>query len=204
MIYIEHKPDLPLRRFVRSLWYANAPFVQHPARAHPPERMCPDRSEFVARFSHGLPGGRAGTARRTSPHGRPTFESTRSLPQPILLTWPACFLNPVPCRRLSRIVPTCSAIKASRWIKFGPASTDTLRARMLAVFVAGSAASILEDCLATVLIGEALCVHPAVEFALQQCARDSNRLSIADLRAEQRVERTPVLTDLSGASWILT
>ena len=28
MLYIERKPALPLRRFVRSLWYASTPFVE--------------------------------------------------------------------------------------------------------------------------------------------------------------------------------
>ena len=29
MLYIERKPGLALRRFVRSLWYASTPFVEH-------------------------------------------------------------------------------------------------------------------------------------------------------------------------------
>ena len=29
MLFIERKPGFPLRRFVRSLWSANTPFVKH-------------------------------------------------------------------------------------------------------------------------------------------------------------------------------
>jgi AraC-like DNA-binding protein len=62
---------------------------------------------------------------------------------------------------------------------------DVLRSRMLESSSPEARLRILESCLATDLLAgavhRALALHPAVEFALQQFAADSNRLSVAEL-----------------------
>jgi AraC-like DNA-binding protein len=63
--------------------------------------------------------------------------------------------------------------------------TDTLRSRMLEASSPEARLRILESCLANLLLPRQVLVrcvsHPAVEFALEQFARDSKRFSIAEL-----------------------
>src|SRR4051812_6439092 len=66
MVFIERQPSFPLRRFVRSLWYANAPFVDHRR-----ERVLPSgcaqivlslSRDFLTNCPEGAPEGRTAPA----------------------------------------------------------------------------------------------------------------------------------------------
>jgi len=184
MLYIERKPALPLRRLVRSLWYASTPFLDHRR-----ERVLPSGCGHIVMslsrdFLTDCPD--TGSEQRTAPAlmvgQRSVYEiiATADLVDLAGVLFVPGALPALVADRAdlfsNRIVPLDLI-----WSRY----TDTLRSRMLEVSSPEARLRILEDCLTSLLISSRapgrLTPHPAVEFALEQFARDSNRLSIADI-----------------------
>src|ERR1700744_436228 len=156
MVYIEHKPAFPLRRFVRSLWYACSPFPQH---RH--ERILPSGcAHIVVSLSHDFLTNctEAGGEQRTPPGAvtplvvdRADLISNQNLP--LKQIWPGC--------------------------------TDYLRGRMLEASSPEARLHILEDCLASHLVTRCdprvWDPHPAVKFALEHFEQEAGQYSIPDI-----------------------
>ncbi len=184
MVYIERKPAFPLRRFVRSLWYANAPLVNHPR-----ERILPSgcaqivlslSQDFLTDCPEGRPEQRTAPALMVGQRSVYEIIATADLVDLAgILFEPGAlpvFLMDRADRLSNQVVPLDEV-----WCGF----TDTLRSRMLEGSSPEARLSILESCLANLFstrqVRERCVSHPAVEFALEQFARDSNRFSIAEL-----------------------
>lgn len=184
MLYIEHKPALPLCRFVRALWYASTPQVGYPR-----ERVLPSGCAHVvltlARdyLTDCL---EDGSEQRTSPA---LIVGQRSMYE-IVAT--ADFVDLAGILFVPGALPAFVADRADLlsnrnvpldqvWRGY----SDTLRSRMLEGSSPEARLRILEDCLATDLLGShahcGLALHPAVEFALEQFAQYPNRISIAEV-----------------------
>ncbi len=184
MQYLERIPAPPLRRFVRSLWYANGPSAQY-AR----ERILPSGcAQIVVTLS------------RSFLTDCPETGPERQMPPGIL----------VGQRSACEIIATADLVDLAG-VLFAPGAlpaliadradqltnrnvpldqiqsgfTDNLRTRMLDGSSPEQRLRILEDCLAPLLLTSraerAFTPHPAVEFALQQFAAASTRLSIAEV-----------------------
>lgn len=179
MIFVERNPNVHLRRFVRSLWYANAPFVQH-AR----ERILPSgcaqivlslSRDFLTDCPEGQPEERVAPALMVGQ--RSTYEIIATAD---LLDLAGVLFEP---GALPAFVPDRADLLSNHSVSLDqiwPGTADTLRAQMLERSSPQARLGVLESCLAAHLT-ERHVPHPAVEFALQQCAGHSNRLSIADL-----------------------
>jgi AraC-like DNA-binding protein len=184
MLYIERKPALPLRRFVRSLWYASTSFVEHRR-----ERILPSGcAHIVVTLSQGF--------LTECPENRPEQR-----------TAPALMVGQ---RSVYEIVATADLVDLAG-VLFMPGAvpafvgdradlisnrnlpldeiwsgyTDKLRSRMLQGSSPEARLHILEDCLAALLRTRrtlrARPPHPAVKFALEQFEGDSSQLFIADI-----------------------
>jgi AraC-like DNA-binding protein len=184
MLYIERKPAVPLRPFVRSLWYASAPSVEHLR-----ERVLPSgcahivltlSRDFLTDCSEG------GPEQRTAPA---LMVGQRSVYE-IIAT--ADFMDLAGVLFAPGALPAFVADRADLlsnrnvpldqiWSGY----TDNLRSRMREGACPEARLRILEDCLTSILMPRRthrrLTPHPAVEFALEQFARDSNRLSISEV-----------------------
>lgn len=179
MIYIERKPNTHLRRFVRSLWYAKAPFVPH-AR----ERILPSgcaqivlslSRDFLTDCPEGQPEQRVAPALLVGQRSRYEIIATADL-----LDIAGVLFEP---GALPAFVPDRADLLSNQRVpldQIWPGTADTLRARILEASSPQARLRVLDNWLAT-LLTESYLPHPAVEFALQQGAEDSNRLSIADL-----------------------
>ncbi|HEY3458112.1 MAG TPA: AraC family transcriptional regulator [Bryobacteraceae bacterium] len=182
MLYIERKPAPPLRSFVRSLWYMSAPGAEH---RH--ERILPSGcAHIVLTLSRDfltdcLEGG---SEQRTAPvlivGQRSVYEIIATAD---LVDLAGVLFAP---GALPALVADRADLLSNRNVPLDQVwrgYADTLRSRMLEGLSPQARLQILEDCLAaTLLAGDAdrrLNMHPAVRFALEQFARDSNRLSIA-------------------------
>ncbi len=184
MIYIERTPALPLRRFVRSLWYACTPGVEH---RH--ERVLPSgcahivlslSRDFLTDCLEGE------SEQRTAPA---LMVGQRSVYEVIatadLVDLAGVLFVP---GALPGLVADRADLLSNQNIPLDQVwcgSGDILRSRMLEGRSPKTRLRILEDCLAAnLLAGRAdprLDLHPSVEFALEQFARPSNRLSIAEV-----------------------
>ncbi len=184
MLYIERKPALPLRRFVQSLWYASMPGLDH---RH--ERVLPSgcahivlslSRDFLTDCAEG------GSEQRTAPA---LMVGQRSVYEVIatsdLVDLAGVLFAP---GALPALVADRADLLSNRNIPLDQVwrgFTDRLRSRMLEGRSPETRLRILERSLASDLLpGRAhrgLDRHPAVEFALEQFARGSNRLSIAEM-----------------------
>ena len=184
MLYIERKPALPLRRFVRSLWYARMPKVEH---RH--ERILPSGcGHIVLSLSRDYLTDCLddGSEQRTSPA---LMVGQRSVYEIIatadLLDLAGVLFAP---GALPALIADRADLLTNRsmpldqvWCGYG----RTLRSRMLEGASPEARLGILEDCLAVDLLARparpGTALHPAVEFALEQFACNANSLSVADV-----------------------
>ncbi len=205
MVYIEREPAFPLRRFVRSLWYANAPSVSHRRERILPSGCAQIVLSLSRDFLTDCPEG--GPEQRTAPA---LLVGQRSIYEIIatadLVDLAGVLFEPggLPALLMDRADRLSNHVVPLDQVSCG--FTDTLRSRMLERSSPEARLTILEDCLAARLlrthVNQGPVSHPAVEFALQQFARDSSRLSVAEVARSSWLERTPVLTDLPRAGWI--
>lgn len=184
MLYIERKPSLPLRRFVRSLWYTSAPSVEDRR-----ERMLPSgcahivlslSRDFLTECSEDQPDQRSAPA---------LFVGQRSLYEMIAT---ADFLDLAGVLFVPGAVPVFLGDRADlisnrnlSLDQIWPGYTNYLRSRMLEDTSPEVRLHILENCL-TALLDErysldSINLHPAVQFALDQFEQCSPRLSIAEI-----------------------
>ncbi len=184
MFYIERKPAVPLLRFVRSLWYVRAPFVEHRR-----ERILPSGcAHIVLSLSHDFltdctEGGRE---RRTAPV---LMVGQRSVYEIIayedLVDMAGVIFEPgaVPALVADRadLISNRNFPMDQIW----PGYTDRLRSRMLEGASPEARLQILENRLSTAFkrwrAVSDLGPHPAVRFALEQFAHNSNQLSVRDI-----------------------
>jgi AraC-like DNA-binding protein len=184
MIYIEHKPAFPLRRFVRSLWYACSPF---PKYRH--ERILPSGcAHIVVSLCHNFLTNctEAGVEQRTAPA---LMVGQRSMYEVIatedLVDLAGAVFEPgaVPALVADRadLISNQNLPLDQIW----PECTDYLRGRMLEASSPEARLHIFADCLASHL--RTRCdprvwdPHPAVKFALDQIERETGQLSIPDI-----------------------
>lgn len=183
MVYIERKPALPLHAFVRSLWYASMPRVQH---RH--ERVLPSGcTQLVVGLSRDFLTNCLddGSEHRTAPA---LIVGQRSVYEIIatadLVDLAGVLFVP---GALQALVADRADLLSNRSVPLNqvwPGYADTLRSRMLEGSSPETRLCILENCLATHFLARldhGLALHPAVKFGLEQFARDSNRLSIAEV-----------------------
>ncbi len=184
MLYIERKPALQLRRFVRSLWYVSTPSVGH---RH--ERVLPSGcAQIVLSLSRGfltdcLDGG---SEQRTAPAlmvGQRSVYEIISTSDFVDLAGVLFVPGALPA-----LVADRSDLLSNRSVPLDQVwrgYTDTLRSRMLEGSSPEARLHILEDCLAAAfLMRDAHCgfhLHPAVEFALGKFTPDSARFSISEV-----------------------
>ncbi len=184
MLYIEREPAPPLQPFVRSLWYASTPGLEHRR-----ERVLPSGCAHIVLslsrdFLTDCPVD--GSEQRTAPA---LIVGQRSVYEIIatadLVDLAGVLFAP---GALPALVRDRADLLSNRTVpldQIWPRYVGTLRSRMLEGSSPEMRLRILEDCLATDLLAgrvhHGLALHPAVEFALQQFARNSNRLSIAAL-----------------------
>jgi AraC-like DNA-binding protein len=184
MFYIERKPALPLRRFVRSLWYASTPCVEH---QH--ERILPSGCAHIVLslsrdFLTDCPEG--GPEQRTAPvlmvGQRSVYEIIATAD---LVDLAGVLFAP---GTLPAFVADRADLLSNRSVPLDQiwrGYAETLRSRMVEGSSPDARLRILEGCMAAdLLAGRAhrgLDLHPAVEFGLEQFTRDSNRLSIAEV-----------------------
>jgi AraC-like DNA-binding protein len=182
MLYIERKPAFPLRRFVRSLWYADAPRVDHPR-----ERILPSGcAQIVLSLSRNFLTECAddGSEHLTAPAlmigQRSIFEVIATSD---LIGLAGVLFEPggLPAfvRDRADLLSNCSVPLDQIW----SGHTEILRSRMLEVSSPQARLSILEQFLCGLLSKRPSewAFHPAVDFALGEIARESNGLSIAEL-----------------------
>lgn len=182
MLYIERKPAPPLRRFVRSLWYAKAPDVEHRR-----ERVLPSGcAHVVVSLSRDyLTECRDdGVEERTAPAilvGQRSVYEIIATPDLVelagILFQPGAL--PAFVKDRADLLSNCSVGLDQIWAGY----TDALRSRMLEGSSPEARLRILEDSLATDLLSGGAdrrpVLHPAVEFALDKFATDSSRVSVA-------------------------
>lgn len=184
MVYIERKPAFPLRRFVRSLWYANAPFVPYPRERILPSGCAQIVLSLSRDFLTDCPNG--GPEQRTAPAlmvgQRSVYEiiATADLADLAGVLFEPGAL-PAFVRDRADLLSNQSVPLDRVWC----GSTDGLRGRIVEGSSPEARLRILEDCLATHFVKKQAhqqwAFHPAVEFALEQFARDSNGLSISEV-----------------------
>jgi AraC-like DNA-binding protein len=184
MLYLERTPALPLRRFVRSLWYANTPFVEYRR-----ERILPTgcahivvsvSRDFLTDCPEGRPDQRAAPALMVGQ--RSIYEIIASVD---LVDLAGVIFRPgaVPAFVADRtdLISNRNLPLDQIWSGY----TDHLRSRMLEGFSPEARLLILEDCLASLLRKRRTPAdwgpHPAVKFALEQFERDSSQFSIAEM-----------------------
>jgi AraC-like DNA-binding protein len=185
MLYIERKPAFPLRSFVRSLWYADAPRVDHPR-----ERVLPSGcAQIVLSLSRNflIECSTDGSEQRTAPAlmvgQRSAFEVIATSD---LVHLAGVLFEP---GRLPALIRDRADLLSNRSVplhQIWPGDTEVLRSRMLEGSSPQARLCILEHFLCEALLkprSEWAC-HPAVEFALEEIARNSNGLSIAQLARE--------------------
>jgi AraC-like DNA-binding protein len=184
MFYIERKPALPLCRFVRSLWYISAPFIE--CRR---ERILPSGCAHIVLslsqdFLTHCP--EYGADRRTAPAllvgQRSVYENIATQD---LADLAGAIFEPgaVPAFVGDRadLISNQNFALDQIW----PGYTEILRSRMLERSSPEARLQILEDCLTALLIARHTrkywSSHPAVKFALEQFERNSIQLSIAEI-----------------------
>lgn len=193
MLYIERKSSASLRPFVQSLWYASSPLAEH---RH--ERILPSgcahlvislSRDFLTDCSEG---------RTEEPTAPALMVGQRSLYEIIatadLVDLAGVIFMP---GAIPMLVADRADLISNRSVPLDQiwcGSTDALRSRMLEDSSPESRLRIVEAWLATLFskrcTGGALAPHPAVKFALEQFARDSNHLSIAAIAQQSgRSER---------------
>ena len=184
MIYIERKPARPLRRFVRSLWYARSPVPQY---RH--ERILPSGcAHIVVSLCHDFLTNCtvAGVEQRTAPA---LMVGQRSIYEIIatedLVDLAGAVFEP-------GAVPACVVDRADLISnqnlpldQIWPECTDYLRGRMLEASSPEERLHILEDCLTSHLVTRSSPrgwdPHPAVKFALEQFDRETGQCSITEI-----------------------
>jgi AraC-like DNA-binding protein len=184
MLYIECRPAPPLSRFVRRLWYANAPSAQH-AR----ERILPNGcAQIVVTLSRSFltDCSESGQERRMPPGilvgQRSTCEiiATADLVDLAGVMFAPGGLPALVADRAD-LLSNRSVPLEQIWCGF----TDDLRSRMQEESSPERRLRILEDCLQSLLSTSradgGFKLHPAVEFALEQFADASNRVSVAEV-----------------------
>jgi AraC-like DNA-binding protein len=182
MLYIERKPALPLRRFVRSLWYASAPVLQHRR-----ERILPSgcaqivlslSRDFLTQCSED------GSEQRTAPAlmvgQRSVFETIATSD---LVDLAGVLFEPGALPAFVRERADLLSNESIPLDQIWSGHTDILRSRMTEGCSPQARLCILEQFLCRLLLktGPGWAFHPAVEFALDQLGWESNGLSIADL-----------------------
>jgi len=184
MLFIERKPGIPLRRFVRSLWYANTPFVEHRR-----ERILPTgcahivvslSRDFLTDCPEGRPDQRAAPALMVGQ--RSVYEVIASAD---LVDLAGVIFRPgaVPAFVADRadLISNRNFPLDQIWSGY----TDHLCSRMLEGSSPEARLVILEDCLAALVMTRRTPPdwgpHPAVKFALEQFERDPSRFSIAEI-----------------------
>lgn len=185
MLYIERKPAFPLRRFVRSLWYADAPRLHHPR-----ERILPSGcAQIVLSLSRDYLTDCSddGSEQRTAPA---LMVGQRSIFEVIatsdLVDLAGVLFEP---GGLPAFVGERADLFSNQSVpldQLWSGHTDTLRSRMVEGSCPQARLRIFEQFLCGLLLKRATewTFHPAVEFALQEIGRDSNGLSIAELARE--------------------
>jgi AraC-like DNA-binding protein len=184
MVYIEHKPAFPLRRFVRSLWYACSPFPQH---RH--ERILPSGcAHIVVSLSHDFLTNctEAGVEQRTAPA---LMVGQRSMHEVIatedLIDLAGAVFAP---GAVTALVADRADLISNQNLpldQIWPGCTDYLRGRMLEASSPEARLHILEDCLASHLVTR--CdprvwdPHPAVKFVLEHFEQEASQYSIPDI-----------------------
>jgi AraC-like DNA-binding protein len=184
MLYTERKPALPLRRFVRSLWYASAPFVEHRR-----ERILPSGCAHIVvslsqDFLTDCPEDRP--EQRTAPA---LLVGQRSVYEIIAA---ADLVDSAGVLFIPGAVPAFVGDRAdlisNRTLpldQIWSGYTDHLRSRMLEGSSPEARLHILEDCLAALLMKRRIPPdwgpHPAVKFALDHFAQDSSQFFIAEI-----------------------
>jgi AraC-like DNA-binding protein len=184
MIYSERKPALPLRRFIRSLWYARSPLMQH---RH--ERILPGGCahivvglgrEFLTNCTED------GLEQRTAPAlmvGQRSVYELVATSDMVDLAGVVFQPGAVPALIVDRadLISNQNMPLDQVW----PGCTDYLRNRMLESSSPETRLHIFEDCLASILtrkykpqMGD---LHPAVKFALKQFEQETGPLSIAGI-----------------------
>ena len=184
MLYIERKPAPPLRRFVRSLWYASTPFVEHRR-----ERILPSgcahivvslSQDFLTDCPEDRPEQRTAPALMVGQRSVYEIIATADL---VDLAGVLFIPGALPAFVADRadLISNRSLPLDQIWSGY----TDHLRSRMLGDSSPDARLRILEGCLATLLINRRTppdwCPHPAVKFALEQFERDSSQFSIAEI-----------------------
>jgi AraC-like DNA-binding protein len=184
MFFIERKPGFPLRRFVRSLWYANTPFVKHWR-----ERILPTgcahivvslSRDFLTDCPEGRPDQRAAPALVVGQRSVYEIIGTADL---VDLAGVIFRPGAVPAFVVDRadLISNRNFPLDQIWSGY----TDHLRGRMLEGSSPEARLRILEDCLATLLLKRCTSPdwgpHPAVKFALEQFERDSSQFSVAEI-----------------------
>jgi AraC-like DNA-binding protein len=179
MLYIERRPNYPMRRFVRSFWYAHTPSVEHGR-----ERILPSgcaqivlslSRDFLTGCPEGKPERQIAPALLVGQRSRYEIIATADLVDLAgVLFEPGALPAFIGDRAdlLSNQVVSLDQIWCGR--------TDEVRDRLLSGSSPQVRLQILEDCLAEFLI-PTRATHPAVDFTLRQCARDGNQLSVTDL-----------------------
>src|SRR5579871_743637 len=184
MMYLERKPAPPLRRFVRSLWYARMPFAKH---RH--ERILPSGcGHIVVSLSHDFLTGFAedGTELRIAPGlmvgARSVYEIVATAD---MVDMAGALFQPgaVPAFVVDRADLISNQNQPLDHVWSG--ATDYLRSRMLESSSPEGRLHILEDCLATRLATRGVLSgwspHPAVMFALEQFERETNQFPIDEI-----------------------
>lgn len=182
MLYIERKPAPPLRRFVRSLWYADAPVVDHPR-----ERILPSGcAQIVLSLSRNFltECSNDGSEQLTAPA---LMVGQHSICEVIatsdLVDLAGVLFEP---GALPAFVSQRADLLSNRSVpldQIWSGHVDDLRSRMRERSSAQARLSMLEDFLCRLLLKRATewAFHPAVEFALREIGRESNRLSVSGL-----------------------
>jgi hypothetical protein len=206
MLYIERKPALPLRRFVRSLWYTSTPFVEHRR-----ERILPSgcahivvslSQDFLTDCPEDRPEQRTAPALMVGQRSAYEIIATADLEDLAgVLFMPGAM--PAFLADRADLISNRNLPLDQIW----PGYVDNLRSRMLEGSSPEARLHILEDCLAALLmtrrIPRAWGPHPAVQFALEQFEGDSSQSSIADIaRRSGWSERR--FSQIFRAGWIPT
>jgi AraC-like DNA-binding protein len=184
MVNIERKPAVPLRSFVRSLWYTSTPFVEDGRELILPNGC----AHIVVSLSRDFL-----TECRQDRPPQPTAPALMAGQRSVYeIVATADLVDLAGVHFMPGAVPAFVADRAdlisNRSLpldQIWPGFTDTLRSRMLEGCSPEARLDLLEDCLAELLITsdtlDSWTPHAAVKFALQEFERDSSEFSIADL-----------------------
>jgi AraC-like DNA-binding protein len=183
MLYIERKPAVSLRPFVQSLWYASLPPAEHRR-----ERILPSgcthigislSRDFLTDCPEGRPEEQTAPALMVGQRSVYEIIATADLVELAgVIFMPGA--APMFVSDRADLISNRSVPLDQIW--YG--SMDDLRCRMLETSSPELRLRILEDYLALFSKRSAhgpLVLHPAVQFALRQFARESNHVSIADV-----------------------